>query len=198
MPEPTQPFDRSFFTRDACRLARDLLGHILLTEFNGIRTAGYITEAEAYRQDEPASHCYRGKTPRNEAMFLTGGHIYVYFIYGMHHCVNIVAGNPDYGEAVLLRAIMPAEGLDHMRERRGRNVRDRDLANGPGKLTKALAIGPEHDRLDLLDPDSPIRLLPGLPVPDSAVRQTSRIGITKAVELQWRWEVIDPATALAP
>ena len=198
MSEQIQPFDRSFFTRDSRRLARDLLGHILLTEFNGIRTAGYITEAEAYRQEEPASHCHRGKTRRNAAMFLTGGHIYVYFIYGMHHCVNIVAGSPDYGEAVLLRAIMPAEGLDHMRERRGRKVRDKDLANGPGKLTRALGIGPEHDCLDLLDPDSPIRLLPGTPVPDSNVRQTPRIGITKAVDLPWRWEVVDPATTLSP
>ncbi len=184
---------RSFFTRDACQLARDLLGRVLATEFDGQYTSGRIVEVEAYRQEEPASHCYRGQTQRNGSMFLSGGHLYVYFIYGMHHCVNIVAGDANYGEAVLLRGIEPVEGLEYMRERRGVNVRDRDLANGPGKLTKALGIGPQHDGLDLLDSArsfSPIRLLPGEPLADHEVEQTPRIGITKAVDLPWRWKKV--------
>ncbi len=182
-------FSRSFFTRDSRELARDLLGRYLATEFDGLRTVGRITEVEAYRQDEPASHCYRGETERNRAMFLTGGHVYVYFIYGMHYCMNIVAGEKGYGEAVLLRGLEPVEGIDVMRRRRGPKVRDRDLANGPGKLTQALGIRPEHNALDLLDPASPLHLLEGEPVPESRVERTPRIGITKAVDLHWRWIV---------
>lgn len=180
-------FPRSFFTRDSRELARDLLGRYLATKIDGVRTVGRIVEVEAYRQDEPASHCFRGETDRNRAMFLTGGHIYVYFIYGMHYCVNIVAGEKGYGEAVLLRGVEPVEGIDVMRRRRGPRVRDRDLANGPGKLTKALGINPDHNGLDLLDQGSPISILTGEPVPDVLVEQTPRIGITKAVDLPWRW-----------
>lgn len=180
-------FSRSFFTRDSRELARDLLGRYLATEIGGERTVGRIVEVEAYRQEEPASHCYRGETQRNRAMFLSGGHIYVYFIYGMHYCMNIVAGEAGYGEAVLLRGVEPVEGIEIMRHRRGAHVRDRDLANGPGKLTKALGVRPDHNGLDLLDPSSPITLLAGEPVPDSVVEQTPRIGITKALDLHWRW-----------
>ncbi|MGE3799403.1 MAG: DNA-3-methyladenine glycosylase [Candidatus Kapaibacterium sp.] len=178
---------RDFFLRDSLALARDLLGCILETRIAGSYTSGRIVEVEAYRQEEPASHCYRGKTERNKAMFLNGGRLYVYFIYGMHHCVNIVAGREGYGEAVLLRGIEPVEGIEVMRERRGTKVRDRDLANGPGKLTRALGIGPEHNGLDLLTPHSPIKLLQGEPVPNRMVETTPRVGISKAVELPWRW-----------
>lgn len=188
-PTTVTDFSRSFFTRDSRRLARDLLGCHLATTVDGQSTVGRIVEVEAYCQDEPASHCYRGQTERNRAMFLSGGHIYVYFIYGMHYCVNIVAGRAGYGEAVLIRGVVPVEGIDVMRLRRGPNVRDRDLANGPGKLTKALGIRPDHNALDLLDPASPIRLLAGSPVPDHLVERTPRIGITKAVDLPWRWIV---------
>ena len=183
--------DRTFFLRDAPTLARDLLGWVIETRIDGLYTSGRITEVEAYRQEEPASHCYRGRTERNKAMFLDGGRLYVYFIYGMHYCVNIVAGEEGYGEAVLLRGIVPLEGIDVMRQRRGPRVRDRDLANGPGKLTQALGIGPEHDGVDLLAPDAPIKLQAGQPVPDDKVEQTSRIGISKAVELPWRWREKD-------
>lgn len=185
------PFDRAFYTRDARELAPDLLGALLVTEFGGRRTVGRIVEVEAYRQDEPASHCYGGRTERNKAMFLPGGHVYVYFIYGMHHCMNIVAGPEGYGEAALIRGIEPVEGFDVMRERRGPKPRDRDLANGPGKLTRALGIGPEHDGTDLLDPESPIRLLPGETIPENRVIRTPRIGITKAADLPWRWLIRD-------
>ena len=173
--------DPEFFLRDAPTLARDLLGRILGTRIDGFLTSGRIVEVEAYRQEDPASHCYRGPTERNRAMFLDGGRLYVYFIYGMHHCVNIVAGTEGSGEAV------PLAGIEVMRERRGPHVRDRDLANGPGKLTQALGIGPEHNGLDLLLPDSPIRLLTGDPVPDELVERTPRIGISKGVEVPWRW-----------
>ena len=177
----------NFFHRDARLLARDLLGRTIVTMFDGARTSGRIVEVEAYREEDPASHCYRGRTARNDAMYAVGGHLYVYFIYGMHHCVNVVAGEEGYGEAVLLRAIEPIEGIDIMRERRGPHVRDRDLANGPGKLTKALGIGPEQNGLDLCDPSSPVRLLHGTPLADDQVVTTSRIGITKGVELEWRF-----------
>ena len=191
MSKPVQLESRAFYTREAPELARDLLGTIMVTTVQGMCTAGRIVEVEAYRQEEPACHCYGGKTDRNRSMFLIGGHIYVYFIYGMHYCVNIVAGNPDYGEAVLLRAVEPVKGMADIRKRRGDNVRERDLTNGPGKLTKGLGIGRQHDGCDLLDSTSPIQLLPGTPVPDSAVEQTTRVGITKAVDFLWRWKVVD-------
>ena len=176
-----------FFLRDAPTLARDLLGSILITEIDGIRTSGRIVEVEAYRQEEPASHCYRGKTERNKSMFLSGGHLYVYLSYGIHFCTNIIAGVEGYGEGVLIRGVEPMENIEVIKERRGSHVRDRDLANGPGKLTQALGITLEHDGLNLLAPDASIQLLPGQPVPDEHVEQTPRIGISKAVELPWRW-----------
>ncbi len=180
-------FKSNFFRRKAPVLARDLLGSILVTEVDGLRTSGRIVEVEAYRQDEPASHCYGGKTERNKSMFLPGGHLYVYLSYGIHYCANIIAGVEGYGEAVLIRGIEPIEHIEIMRERRGNRVRNRDLANGPGKLTQALGINLSHDGIDLLSTTGPVHLLPGEPVPDSQVRQTPRIGITKAIELPWRW-----------
>ena len=180
---------RKFFERSAPEVARDLLGRVVRTEFEGEVTAGKILEVEAYREDDPASHCYGGPSERNRAMYLEGGHLYIYFIYGMHHCMNVVTGEEGYGEAVLIRAIEPIEGIDIMRRRRGPKVRERDLANGPAKLVVALGVGPEEYGLDLRSRESRVTLHEGEPVAEERVRVTPRIGISKGVEMLWRWVV---------
>ena len=148
---------------------------------------GRITEVEAYREDDPASHSFRGRTPRTEVMFGPAGHLYVYFTYGMHYCANVVTGADGEGSAVLLRAVEPLAGVDLMLERRhGR----RQIADGPAKLTQAYAIGPEHNGSDLCRGDGIGLFDDGVPPPDDP-RVGPRIGISKAVDVRWRWRVPD-------
>lgn len=180
---------RSFFTRDAREVARDLLGRILVTHIDGVITGGVIIETEAYLGDggDEAAHTHRGPTPRNRPMFLIGGHTYVYFIYGMYHCFNVVTGIEGNGEAVLLRGVEPLVGIEAMRRRRARATeRDIDLANGPGKLTIAMGIGPAISGVDLTI-DKRVWISAGTPLADDAVAVTPRIGITKSAHLPWRW-----------
>lgn len=184
---------RAFFQRDARVVARQLLGHRLVTVIDGVRTSGRIIETEAYvSQVDAASHCYRGKTPRNQAMFLDGGHAYVYFIYGVHHCFNVVTGEAEVGQGVLVRGVEPVEGIEVMRQRRNQragtsaSVANANLANGPGKLTIALGIGPEHNGIDLLN-NPHIWIERDRSLADHEVSATPRIGINKATELEWRW-----------
>jgi DNA-3-methyladenine glycosylase len=181
---------RSFYLQPTQVVARDLLGCLLVTRHEGRRSAGVIVETEAYLGSiDPASHAYRGPTARNRAMFLEGGHIYVYFIYGMHHCCNVVTGPAGLGEAVLIRGIAPTEGIDLMRQRRGTVPRrEADLSNGPAKLTVALGIGPELNGVDLMT-DPRIWIEAGTPFADEEVETTPRIGITKAADLPLRWIV---------
>lgn len=181
---------RSFYLEDARLVARRLLGQRLVTEIGGIRTSGLITETEAYLGgDDPASHAYRGPTGRNASMFLEGGHAYVYFIYGMYYCFNVVTGGQGSGEAVLVRGAMPAEGIDTMKRRRNRAVRrDRELADGPGKLAIAFGIGPELNGADLIA-DPRVWIEQEAAVPEEEILTTPRIGITKGVEHPWRWTV---------
>ena len=139
------------FSDDAVTVARSLLGQRLVRVLGGQRLAGIIVEVEAYLgARDRAAHTYNGRrTPRNESMYLRGGHVYVYFTYGMHHCMNVVCGERDEGAAVLLRAIEPTEGLDLMFARRTAARRPRDLCSGPGKLTMAFGIDRSQDGLDL-------------------------------------------------
>ncbi|MCE7933140.1 MAG: DNA-3-methyladenine glycosylase [Chlorobi bacterium CHB2] len=165
----------------------------LVTVIDGVRTSGRIIETEAYvSQVDAASHCYRGKTPRNQAMFLDGGHAYVYFISGVHHCFNVVTGEAEVGQGVLVRGVEPVEGIEVMRQRRNQragtsaSVANANLANGPGKLTIALGIGPEHNGIDLLN-NPHIWIERDRSLADHEVSATPRIGINKATELEWRW-----------
>src|SRR3954463_15289302 len=148
-------------------------------------TAGRIVEVESYHQEEPASHAFIGPRPRTEVLFGPPGHAYVYRSYGIHALLNTVCEHEGVGAAVLIRAIEPLEGIELMRQRR-HVLRDEELTNGPGKLTEALGIGLELNGVSL--EDGPIRIEPR---PANArapkVLTGTRIGITKAVELPWRF-----------
>jgi DNA-3-methyladenine glycosylase len=177
---------RRFFRRDPVELAPLLLNKVLVAG----RCAVRVVEVEAYRgADDPGSHAFRGPTPRNQTMFGPAGHLYVYFTYGMHYCMNIVASEVGEGNAVLLRAGEPLDGIEHMRAARGPRVRDRDLCRGPGRLCQALGIDRAHDGADLLTGDRGIRLADdGTPPPDPPLI-TTRIGLSIATELPWRFLV---------
>jgi DNA-3-methyladenine glycosylase len=133
---------RSFYLQDTITVARSLLGCVLWRRLGRELLAARLVEVEAYLgANDSASHARRGlRSPRNESMYLEGGHAYVYFTYGMHWCVNVVTQEADIAEAVLLRAAEPVRGIETMRERRQKAKRDRDLMNGPGKLCSAMAI----------------------------------------------------------
>jgi DNA-3-methyladenine glycosylase len=160
------------------QVAPDLIGVTLLVGGVG----GRIVEIEAYDQEDPASHAFRGETPRNKAMFGPPGYAYVYRSYGIHWCLNLVCDEPGRAEAVLVRALEPTHGLDAMRARRGVEA-ERMLCSGPGKLCQALAVTREHDGLPLDEP--PFELLARDRKPEIATGP--RIGITQAAELSWRY-----------
>jgi DNA-3-methyladenine glycosylase len=164
------------FTRHPVVVARDLIGWTLTLHGVG----GRIVETEAYHHEDPASHAFNGRTPRNAAMFGPVGRAYVYRSYGMHWCLNLVCGQ-DPGGAVLLRALEPTSGIERMRERRGRSE-PRDLCSGPGKLCQALAVTRAHDGLAL--DAAPFALAPG---PAAGIVEGPRIGISKAADLPWRF-----------
>ena len=170
-----------FFDREVTLVARDLLGATLLVDGVG----GLIVETEAYHPADPAAHSYRGPTPRNASMFAGPGHAYVYRSYGIHWCLNFVCSG---AAAILIRAIEPTAGLEIMAGRRGLSA-PRALCSGPGKLAQALAITKAHDGLMLDAP--PFELIASggrLPVVTGP-----RIGISKAVDLPWRFGVAGSA-----
>ncbi|MGH2349711.1 MAG: DNA-3-methyladenine glycosylase [bacterium] len=174
-----------FFSRNTVDVARDLIGHLLIHETREGRLVGRIVEAEAYRGPrDPASHAYR-RTPRSRIMWARPGTAYVYFTYGNHYCLNVVCEPEGIAGAVLLRALEPLEGLNRMRSRRG--VDDpRGLAGGPGRLTQALGIGPQHNGHDLTAP--PLYLAQG-DTTGIRVRASARIGISAATGRRWRFLV---------
>jgi DNA-3-methyladenine glycosylase len=174
-------------TLPALEAAPRLLGWHLVRQLPQGRVKLKIVETEAYHQDDPASHSFRGLTPRTAPMFQAGGRLYVYFTYGMHYCVNIVTGGEGVGEAVLLRAGEPLEGLDIMAKNRG--LQDiRNLANGPGKLAQAMGIIDTSLSGKILNKSS-IFLEMGQPVEASAIVAGPRIGIRRAVEQPWRFYI---------
>ncbi|HWC32289.1 MAG TPA: DNA-3-methyladenine glycosylase [Actinomycetota bacterium] len=177
-----RPLSRRFYARDPALVARDILGRLLVRETSGERLVGRIVEAEAYATDDPASHSYRGETRRNATMFGPPAHAYVYVSHGIHHCLNVTTG---HGNAVLLRAIEPLEGLEWMVERRG-VVDARLLCAGPGRLCEALGVGLADDGADLTTGEG-LWLARG--VPASAVVATPRVGIRRAADVPWRFVV---------
>ena len=173
--------DRAFFARPVLEVAPALIG---CTVRHG-ETAGVIVETEAYHHSEPACHAYVGLTARTATLFGPPAVAYVYFSYGVHSLLNAVCEPEGEGAAVLIRALEPTEGIELMRARRGVERVD-DLCSGPGKLTQALGIGLELNGTSLLD--GPIRIerpAAGAAVPEVVAGR--RVGITKAVELEWRF-----------
>jgi DNA-3-methyladenine glycosylase len=169
---------RAFFDRSVHEVAPELIGVTLLVDGVG----GLIVEVEAYDQDDPASHGFRGRTERNAVMFGPAGFAYVYRAYGIHWCLNFVCAEPGRADAVLIRALEPTHGLDVMRTRRG-IAAERSLASGPGKLCQALGVTREHNALPL--DERPFELLPRTAAP--SIVTGPRIGITRAIDRPWRY-----------
>lgn len=177
-PKPGKLLRKAFFGRSVLEVAPDLIGATLLVDGVG----GIIVEVEAYHHTEPAAHSYNGPTPRNAVMFGPAGFAYVYRSYGIHWCVNFVCEKAGSASAVLIRALEPTHGIPAMRRRRGTHD-ERSLCSGPGKLTEALGITHAHNGVALDTP--PFALYARAAKVD--VVAGIRIGITKAVELPWRY-----------
>ena len=171
----------SFFERSVLEVAADLVGCGLLVDGVG----GVIVETEAYRADEPACHAYVGLTARTEPLFGPPGHAYVYLSYGIHSLLNVVAEPEGSAAAALIRAVEPRWGIERMRERRGVDS-ERLLCSGPGKLTQALGVGLGHNRRSLSEWPFELRA-PDAGWSAGTVAVAPRIGITRAVELPWRY-----------
>ena len=182
---PRSPLSRAFYSRPSPEVARDLLGRLLVRRLPGLELVGRIVETEAYEEGDPASHSFRGRTARTEVMFGPPGHLYVYFTYGMHYCMNVVTGNDGEGSAVLLRAVEPLEGLEAMRSRR-RVPDDRLLCAGPGRLAQAFAVGRDLGGADLVS-GREIRVTRGRRLSASQIGVGTRIGVTVGVDRAWRF-----------
>jgi DNA-3-methyladenine glycosylase len=196
------PISRDFYLQPSVVVARRLLGKTLVRRFDdGVVAKARIVETEAYTQDEPASHAFRGETARNRTMFGPPGHAYVYFTYGIHHCLNAVCAPPGRGDAVLIRAIEPIENAwrllqaydgiteSTMEATEEAARRDRRLGAGPGRLAKALGLDLHDNGADLTSAASYLYVATADDVADDDVAITTRIGITRAVDLPWRFYV---------
>ena len=188
-----KPLGQAFFRRPAELVARELLGARLLASFGSLRLSGIISETEAYLgRDDPASHAYQGRRhDANQSLYGPPGTWYVYRSYGIHWCANLVCGLPAPGGAVLLRGILPVEGIPVMRRRR-RGIAEPELTNGPGKLCQALGITRELD--GQLMWQSPVAVAAPEAGAADALLVTPRIGISKAVD--WPLRFVLPAPAL--
>jgi len=182
----SEPLPRGFYERNTITVARELLGKILIRRINGITLAGRIVETEAYCGfRDPASHAFKGKTPRNSVMFSRGGLAYVYFIYGSSYCLNATTEREGEPGAVLIRALEPDRGLRRMMRNRGKDI-VHQLTNGPGKLSQAFSINlafngedlTKSTRLCILERKEPVR-----------IKASPRIGISKGREQEWRYYV---------
>lgn len=181
--------DRNFFVRDTLTVARELLGQRLVRVLDGARLSGRIVEVEAYVGDgDQACHASRGRTRRNATMFGPPGHAYVYFVYGMHHCFNVVTEQEGYPAAVLIRALEPLEGIEMMRARRDGRP-DVQLTSGPARLCQALGIDRRFDGADLCASDALLFIEEATVVPDVVVATAPRVGVrgdAAALSAPWR------------
>ncbi|MBN2044428.1 MAG: DNA-3-methyladenine glycosylase [Anaerolineales bacterium] len=209
---PCQPFSpdpildtasrlpRSFYNRPTPVVAQELLGTRLVHMEQGVRLSGWICETEAYCGEEDlACHAKAGRTPRTAVMYGPPGVAYVYFTYGMHWLFNIVTRPAGLPEAVLVRAIVPAEGLEIIAQRRGSQPRKR-WADGPAKLTQSLGIDRRHNNLDLCASDAEIFIAAGISVPDEWVTIGPRVGLGTTPEpwlsKPWRFFIEDAEARL--
>jgi DNA-3-methyladenine glycosylase len=182
--------DRQFYARDTAQVALELLGKRLVRIMpDGTVLAGIIVETEAYTNEDPACHAYHGKTNRNAALFGPVGHAYVYFVYGTHFCLNVVArSNAVLAGGVLIRAILPVEGIELMKMHRGIQ-KNAELTDGPGKLTQALSIDRIFNHFNITSYGE-LFITQGSGVNPKAIKKTPRIGISAGQEILWRFIVI--------
>ncbi len=184
---PDNVLPRSFYHRDARCVGPELLNKVLVSADG---RSGRIVEVEAYCGSiDPAAHTFRGKTKRNATMFGPAGFMYVYFTYGLHWCCNAVCGDEGDGSGVLLRALEPMTGLDHMRIARPRARRDRDLCSGPGRLTQAMGITGVQNGIDLVAAQDGFAIVSDGTMPPQDPVAGKRIGISRGKDLPWRWRV---------
>jgi DNA-3-methyladenine glycosylase len=190
-------FDRAELADDVLRAAVRLLGATVEADTPEGVVSVRLVEVEAYRgADDPASHSFRGRTPRNGVMFGPPGHLYVYFVYGMHFCANISCLPEGEAAAVLLRAGEVTSDVGAARARRPTARRDADLARGPARLAALLGLGREHNGVDVTDAASPVRLLAGEPFAPAQIRSGPRVGVAAAHTLPWRfWADGSPAVS---
>ncbi|MFF9091475.1 DNA-3-methyladenine glycosylase [Streptomyces sp. NPDC014991] len=199
-PPDRTPLPRTFFDRPVLEVAPDLLGRILVRTTPDGPIALRLTEVEAYDgPNDPGSHAYRGRTPRNAVMFGPPGHVYVYFTYGMWHCMNLVCGREGRASAVLLRAGEVVEGAELARKRRVSARSDKELAKGPARLATALEVDRALDGTDVCTSgETPLRMLTGTPVPAGQVRSGPRTGVAgeggNGEQHPWRYWVADDPT----
>lgn len=180
-----QKLTRTFYRREAGIVAKELIGKLLIHASPNGTTSGIIVETEAYHSQDPASHTFSGKSKRNEVMFGEAGHVYIYFIYGVHYCVNAVTGSVGVGEGVLIRALEPVEGVALMKVRRGTSTL-LSLTTGPAKLVQAMGITYSMLGIDLTGTSLYITESEQN-IPDSEIVTTTRIGITKGTDAQLRF-----------
>lgn len=174
----------SFLDGAAGEVAPRLLGCLFVRELDGQKLVARIVETEAYDQTDAASHSYKGKTPRTEVMFGPSGHLYVYFTYGMHYCMNVVCGAQGRGTGVLIRALEPVENEAVMSQNRGGKT-GIETTNGPAKACQALQVNKSWNGHDLYE--SPLQLIVKPPLKPTAIVQTTRVGISQAVNVPWRF-----------
>jgi DNA-3-methyladenine glycosylase len=181
---------REFYLRPTLSVARDLLGKLLVRRVRSTLLVGRIVETEAYRgSTDPASHAFKGQTERNAVMFREGGHLYVYFTYGMHFCANVVTEREGKAGAVLIRALEPIEGIETMARARDLSVSDlRNLCSGPAKMCQALRIRRKENGTDLCG-DTIWIAEPATKEKRLRIARTRRIGISEAKEHLWRFTI---------
>lgn len=186
---------KNYFQSDPVELAPKLLGKIIVRKISRGFLAGKIVETEAYRGlDDEAAHSYKGETKRTEVMFREGGYLYVYFTYGMHYCANVVCGNKGEGAAVLIRGVEPINNFEILAQNRFEktNLSSAEiinLTNGPAKFCQAFSIAKEQNGINLLENE--IFISKGESISKNQIVQTTRIGISKAVDFPWRFYIKD-------
>jgi DNA-3-methyladenine glycosylase len=184
---------KSFYQKELLVVARNLLGKTIVKREHQMKLAGKIVEVEAYHGDfDEAAHSFRGITNRNKIMFDDGGYLYVYFTYGAHFCSNVVTGKKGQGTAVLIRAVEPLAGIDLMiKNRFGRKLKSEkeiyNLTSGPGKFCQSFGIGRAHSGIDLTGKE--IFILDGEKINKNKIGISKRIGISKSVDLPWRFYI---------
>lgn len=191
---PNDGLSRSFFDRPVLEVAPDLLGRLVVHDTPEGSVTARLTEVEAYDgPNDPGSHAFRGRSKRNGTMFGPPGHVYVYFTYGMHYCMNLVCGPPGMPTGILLRAAEIVDGIDVARKRRPAAKNDRDLARGPARLVEALAVTRADDGADICG-TGPLLILHGEPPAKDRIRIGPRVGLRDAPDFPWRFWIDADAT----